>query len=340
MVPIASVGNGNELQADAPVLDGSACDSLEHSNPANMSHPSITYTSRLDALPDELLMAIFEQLFKEMLSGVRIFTKRRTFLSLCLVSKRIDRIARPYLFKKIYINDVCKLATLIRTVAVDQSHGAQIKRIDFDVSQFSEISRIALADRQELRDCYQCISEWLPAKSKGIQKKSDMIGILCYMLLSRAVNLSSLEMNIAIGERRAFGDGRAWDSYQWDMRHRDWPDPQTTLAFLNRVSEAIRSAADQEAEVFLPRLKELTLWSDCGSVAVEAIGHFLALPSLRTVESVEDDGNWYRLLPRPQLDLHGERDPGDVSLSRPMTAVSFFICLPEVKEEKNTTSQG
>lgn len=306
MVPIASVGNGNELQADAPVLDGSACDGLEHRNPANMS--SITYTSRLEALPDELLIAIFEQLFNEMLSGVAIFTSRRNFLSLCLVSKRIDRIARPCLFKKIYMNDACKFARLCRTVAGNQNLGAQIKSIDFDVAYF---------DRQEFRDCHQYISEWLPTNSKGTQNDEDMVGILCYMLLSRAVNLSSLKLNTATV------DGTAWDLYQLN----DWFYPQISFAFSDRVSEAIRSTANGGTEVFLPRLKKLTLWSDCGSVAVDTIEDFLALPSLRTIESVQDDGDWHSLLPCPEVDLYGEWDPGDVSLSRPVTAVSFFICL-------------
>lgn len=313
MPPIASVGNGNEIQADAAFLDDCARDSLEHDNPANMAHPPNANSSLLEALPDELLMETFEHLVCDKTSSTdEPAYDTITLRSLCLVSKRIDLIARPYLFKKIYVERPYKLIKLYRTIIGNQQLGERIKEIDLDL----DLNMIELnaAQRQALRDGrYQQTAQCGLETSAGIRDDREEIGILCYKLLSHAVNLSSLKMNISPDEDVIRNSDTGHVGRRGLSRH------QLYSAFFNHVSSAIRSTAGRGAAVFLPQLKTLTLWS-YEYLSVEAFELFLALPSLKTIQSIRDDGNWWHLTPRaelyePEMHLHSEWDPCSVSLA-------------------------
>lgn len=324
MPPIASVGNGNESQADATILDDCARDSLEHDNPANMAHPPNANSSLLEALPDELLMETFEHLVCDKTSSTdEPAYDTITFRSLCLVSKRIDLIARPYLFKKIYVVSPDRLIKLYRALAGNEQLGRQIKKLDLDVDL--EIIAIEAAERQELRDGrhYQTVQSFLD-KSPSTIKECDEIAILCYKLLSQTVNLASLEMSINPEEHMGS------HSDTGDVEFRGLSPHRCYSAFFNLVSSASRSTASRGDAVFLPQLKTLTMWCPSGLPSVENLEPFLDLPSLRTVRSIGDDGNWCHLTPRaelyePEAHLHSEWDPCSVSLAYAVMKSFTFI---------------
>lgn len=338
MPPLASVGNGNEIQADAAILDDCARHSLEDGNSANMAQPSIADSSLLEALPDEILMECFEHLVCDGYSRTHEPAyDTLTFCSLCLVSKRIDLIARPYLFKEVYIYRRGTLIRLYRTIAGDQHLGGQIKAIDLDLDL--DMIKLDAAERETLRDDpYQHTGQCRLETPESTRKDCDRIGILCYKLLAQAVNLSSLEMNINPDEDLDI------DSDPGDMELEGLCRHENRLAFLNHVSDAIRSTADRQAAVFLPRLKTLTLWCYAGGMSVEAFEPFLALPSLRTVRFIGDNGDWCHLSPRaelnePELHLNSEWDPSNVPVAYPVCKWFLFISLAIQSQKPRAFSQ-
>lgn len=94
MPPVAPVDHSADLQADAGMGDACASESLAHGNPGNMAQPSSTPSSRLETLPNELKVAIFEQLVcdKNHWTSRARPDSRDNLRNLCLVSKRIDLI--------------------------------------------------------------------------------------------------------------------------------------------------------------------------------------------------------------------------------------------------------
>lgn len=286
MPPIASISNGNELQADAAILDDCASDSLEHSNPANKAQPPNSGSSLLEDLPDELLMEICEHLVHDGDHSTDEPASRDVALhSLCLVSRRIDAIARSHLFKYIYIANARKLIKLYRTIAGDQHLSGQIKEMDLNIEL--DITELDPAELKTLRDrCCQNIDDAGAETSDDTVNDCDLVCILSYKLLALAVNLSSLVLRIDpedAGRRGLYRSGIYW-------------------AFSDRVRDATRSAAGGGSAVFLPRLKELNLCSINGWTGSIVFKAFWDLPSLRTIRSMRDYGDWYNLLPR----VHGE----------------------------------
>lgn len=286
MPPTASVGNGNELQADAAILDDCASDGLEHGNPANMAQPPNAGNSLLEALPDELLMEICEHLVRDGgHSTDEPASSTVTLYSLCLVSRRIDAIARSYLFKNIYIANAGMVIRLWRTIAEDQHLGGQIKEMDLNMDL--DINELDPAELKMLQDgCYQNMGDCGAETSDDTVNECGLINILSYKLLVRSVNLSSLVVRI---------DPK-------DAARRGLLNSDIYIPFVNRVRFATRSAVDGGTAVFLPRLKTLNLWCLNGWVHAMVSESFLDLPSLRTVRSMRDSGDWYRLLPR----IHSE----------------------------------
>ncbi|KAK7699401.1 hypothetical protein SLS64_011697 [Diaporthe eres] len=323
MPPIVSVGNGNEIQADAAIVNDCARNNLEHGNQASMAQPPIADSSLLEDLPDEILMEVFEHLVcDENSSTDEPAYDTLTFCSLCLVSKRIDLIARPYLFKKVYINRPGTLIRLYRTIAGDQHLGGQIKAIDLDLDL--DMIKLDAAERETLRDdLYKHTGQCRLETPESTRKDCDKIGILCYKLLAQAVNLSSLEMNINPDEDLDI------DSDPGDMELEGLFRHENCLAFLNHVSDAIRSTADRQAAVFLPRLKTLTLCCYAGGMSVEAFEPFLALPSLRTV----------RIIGEPELHLNSEWDPSNVPVAYPVCKWFLFISLAIQSQKPRAFSQ-
>ncbi|KKY35872.1 hypothetical protein UCDDA912_g04144 [Diaporthe ampelina] len=290
MSTIASVDHGNELQAvTATVGDNCAHDGLEHENPATMAQISIADSSCLEALPDELLTPIIKELvYDENRSGWSArFAARDDLRSLCLVSKRIDLITRPYLYKKVFISCFDSLAKLHRTISRDPHLGDEIREIDLGVSFGSATfsKRLTAAEHKEFLD------EFNQFRADGrFPTSSRLVGDLCYGVLARAVNICSLKMAL---ENSESGNVRFTQEYFMQLYNRNHLTAYSD--FFDRVRHASRSNAS--GVVFLPRLETLTLCGLSRPLGIEVFEHFLDLPSLRTVQSRYDDGNWCTLVP-------------------------------------------
>lgn len=337
MPPVASVNHSADLQADAGKVEACASESLEHDNPGNMVQPSSTHSSRLETLPNELKVAIFEQLDcgkRKWTSRARPYS-RDDLRNLCLVSKRIDLIARPLLYKKISIIDFRSLVKLYRTIAGHQHLVGEIKEIDLPAHCQQESDRSVHVptwlspafesptdvERKNLFDeCYQLLGEAWPDQSDDTVIELDLAGIMCFNVLARTVNLSTLEMTFMstrVTASMLFRDRSPWEP-QTRIRHSDYS------AFFERVRNATRSTAVGVATQFLPQLETLTLQSMSRQggqayLGVELFQNFLDLPSLKTVRSISDDGNWCVFAPGAELyepwqHPQGESSPGKTSV--------------------------
>lgn len=337
MLPIASVDHSADLQVDAGMVDACASESLAHGNPGNMAQPSSTHSSRLEALPNELKVAIFEQLVcdKNHWTSRARPDSRDNLRNLCLVSKRIDLIARPLLYKKISIIDFRSLVKLYRTISGDQHLVREIKEIDLPVHcQQESDSSLQMptwmspafesptdVERKKLFDeCYQLLGETRSDQSDDTVIEWDLAGIMCFNVLARTVNLSTLKMTFMSTRDRALMLFRRTSPSepQTRIRHPDY------TALFERVRNATRSTAIGVATQFLPRLETLTLRSTSrqggyANLGVEMFQYFLDLPSLRTVRSISDDGNWCVFAPDAELyeplqHPQGESSPGETSV--------------------------
>lgn len=277
------------------------------SQPA-ISQPSVSGRSGLESLPNELLMSIFDQLGDE--EGHRGWATKSAVRSgchgLCLASKRIHLIARPYLYKQISISGFRSLVRLCRTIAGDQNLGHEIREVDLNVDfdLMTKPYHLPLTpDRKaEVHYCYQIIGERGSETSREARTDSDLIGLLCYELLARAINLCSLTM--VIGETESF--------------HQDH------LTFFNLVKGAARSAATGTATRFLPLLENLTLEGRWRTLRWEAFGYFLGLPSLRRIRSIGDNSDCLQLT-----------DWGELKL-----LIYHLICIVETLFLSTQISQG
>lgn len=343
MPSIASVDHSADLQADAAIFDACASESVEHGNSGNMAQPSSTHSSRLEALPNELKVAIFEQLVcdKNHWTSRAKPDSRDNLRNLCLVSKGIDLIARPLLYKKISIVDFRSLVKLYRTISEDQHLGGEIKEIDLPVhcQQESDISLqmsiwIAPAfesptevERKKLFDeCYQLLGEDRSDLSDDTVIEWDLAGIMCFNVLARTVNLSTLKMTFMRIRETMLYPRSSWE-HATRTRHPDYS------ALFDRVRNATRSTAVGAATQFLSRLETLTLRSmglkgGRAHLDVEMFQCFLDLPSLRTVRSISDDGNWNIFAPSVELYEPLQHLPGESRQRKTfdpcLRAVAFF----------------
>lgn len=340
MPQIALVDHGDELQVDAAVVDDCTSDNLEHSNTANMAQPPDLDSSHLEALPDELLMAILEQLVvddDDRWPGIAKVARYGNFCSLCLVSKRIGRIAQPFLFKKIAVSDLRTLVKLYRTVSQAQSRTLVEDINEIDLSfQYRQLrngdgtKRQKVAERRRLfEQCLHLLRERTPDKTRKDLYEDSLVGIMCYELLARTVNLFSLKFNVDAG------DVVNWSYESREGERRALPARDSYLEFYSRVNHATRSAADGGAAMFLPRLKTLTVWTSGRPVRIGAFEPFLNLPSLRTVRGAQDDGEWCTIAPgggqcEPSAHLHGKSHRRDTSFTCPVVTPSPSILLSTI----------
>lgn len=337
MPSIASVDHSADLQADAAIFDARASESVEHGNSGNMAQPSSTHSSRLEALPNELKVAIFEQLVcdKNHWTSRAKPDSRDNLRNLCLVSKGIDLIARPLLYKKISIVDFRSLVKLYRTISEDQHLGGEIKEIDLPVHCQQETdSSLQMptwlppsfesptdVERKKLFDeCYQLLGEAWSDQSDDTVIEWDLAGIMCFNVLARTVNLSTLKMTFMSTPVTALMLFQSTfpSNPQTRPLHPDYS------AFFERVRNATRSTAVGVATQFLPRLETLTLQSMSRQggeayLGVEMFQYSLDLPSLKTVRSISDNGNWCVFAPGAELcepwqHPQGESSPGKTSV--------------------------
>lgn len=299
MPSIQSVDCGDALEVDSDISSNISVVWGTYDKPVKTPLPFNTDdVNRIEKLPDELLITVLEQLDCYDYEDWDWGNVRPSLRRLCLVSKKISLIARPFLFKRIEISSTCVLVKLYRAVLDNQSLGEMVMEIWLSPGCLIPWRLMGLPDLgtkgQKLFDeCIQLLGARGLQMSEETMDGQDPVNLMCHRLLTRTVNLSSLEMNIDIVEVEDSVD-------QEDME----------LRGLLPVGCAIRSAADGGTPVFLPLLKKLTLRC-CRSLPVKTLNRVLNLPSLETLTLKEHHGDEGFITPRDELPelfphLHGE----------------------------------
>lgn len=119
-----------------------ACTS-EKSTSSSQGLPYPPGESKLELTPIELLAMIFGQLSpKRLLSFLDSRnqtlleahrTAHRNMISLCLTSKRVDRVARPLLFQNITITSPANMLILYESLQESAQLGCHVKQLSFDI---------------------------------------------------------------------------------------------------------------------------------------------------------------------------------------------------------------
>lgn len=264
-----------------------------------MAHVSEKGSSRLEDLPNELLTAIFEELApaEKPIDQITRPLPRSNYYDLCLVSKRIDLVARHCLFRKVSICDSLSLARLCHTIDKDSKLGDKILELSINVLFTKAINRrnalLTRDEEAEVIDIFNSLTGERRRRTLGdIGEHGDLVGILCYELLRRTANLCSLTLVIS-GYRCDMPT-----SYSDEGRTR-----QSYSALFDRVRNASQPHDDEAATLFLPKLESLTLESVGKQVGPREFGHFLGLPRLRKLTCAKDGAFWSCLSP------HGVQSP-------------------------------
>lgn len=283
----------------------------------------------IQSLPAELLMHIFGYLAPNVqphLSSVSFQAYKQAqkdLRSVCLVSKQMDAIARPYLYCAAIVNNVDVLAYLLRTLDEAQALAQYVKCLVLEVSftsadghyrkpnvsillsrpNYSNIcDRMAEASDVTQYDRYSAgVRKALLERNWDMpgptfmewawKKECEVLGLMHFEILRRTNNLQSLCFGmICPGEAH-------------------YVIPYTSL--LCNVTRAIgEHQAIAPVHQFMPELHELQLLrSDAdgrGPYSAEFLKYFLEIPGLRTLKTLHDNGKWYRLDPRQRPEVHSK----------------------------------
>lgn len=268
---------------------------------ATIAKPSEKGSSCLEALPNELLMTIFEELAPKEKSVDRITrpSPRSNYCDLCLVSKRIDLVARRCLFRKVSICDSLSLARLCSTIDENPNLGDKILDLSIHVLLKKANNRcnalLTRYEEAEVIDIFNSLTGERRARTHGdIDKYSDLVGILCYELLKRTCNLCSLTLVLS-------GYRCEMPTPYCDEEH----SRQCYAELFQRVRSASQPHDDGTTITFLPKVETLTLESVGRQIHPEEFGHFLGLPSLRKLICARESEFWSCLTP------HGVQSPSD-----------------------------
>lgn len=292
-----------------PTYDYHFTGRLQQGRTMNTGQSSEAGNSRLEALPNEVLAAILDKL--AIWSDVAEFklydprlpdtqNKRAAcladFHTFCLVSKRMDLIARPYLFRKIPLESSRILIKLFRTLVRAEHLANNIKEVSFDLDFLLGIRPLSSVGETDLHQ--EMSQQGLGASNELMDgSNSQIICLLFYTIIAKASDLRSLDIYI-------WGQYSRMEKFDPQHFHQVWSgrQPENISTFSSRVGNAARAAAQGLAPAFLPKLETLTLWGlKDSSLGVRLFGDFLAIPSLKSIDSRNDDGNWCHLAPRAEL---------------------------------------
>lgn len=208
----------------------------------------------LESLPDELLVEIIRNCGNGYANSVA--------RHLCLVSKRIEPVARQELYYGITFVAFPSLRNLCRTLEEKPQFGQYIVNLKLLVSSDGLQSSRAL--RMAPEAAFQ------------------LLWSLYFEVLKRSTGLKQVTMMLATSGG-------------------NMPTQSTYYRFIARLSEAItRSQHTGSITAVLPRLEHVRLTSDAHSqsrwqlatVRSEVFKPFLHLPSMSTLEGVNDLGYW------------------------------------------------
>lgn len=221
-------------------------------------HPSISIRierSSLQSLPDEVLINIIRNGEAENTPCVA--------WSLCLVSKRMEPVARQELYRAISIDTYGGLKSLSRTLEEKPELGQYMRQLKLIVPS----------------------SGPLPSNPFGVVEEEDLVLLLSlhFKVLKRSAGLRKLTMmlmGLGTNSRPTLGGCRR---------------------FIHRLSEAIEpSQHSGSITAILPRLEQVRLINAAQSqyewdrtlVHLEVFKPFLHLSSLSSIEAINDCGVW------------------------------------------------
>lgn len=283
--------------------------------------------SHLTDLPIELLMLIFQHLAPDEVQPCLDVTSfhahaqaQKDLRNVCLVSKTLDGVARPYLYQGVIVKDADTMAYLLRTLDENQAIGQEIKQLVLEVPgsskdegyrkpnaailesrpNFKKIRKIA--DRASDFDEYQRYVDWSQSTSgrrREIPKRPfeewtwgnncEVFHHMRFEILLRTKNLESLYFGMILPPK--YWGTSGYDSFMDNV--------QSTLGSATHLRRWVR---DRKPVVpFLVNLTQLQLLGDIRDdnepFVAELLECFLGITSLRTIKCFHDDGRWNRVDP-------------------------------------------
>lgn len=289
--------------------------------------PSDQTISYIQSLPVELLMHIFEYLAPRNVQphldsvSFRAYKQSQNDLrSVCLVSKLMDAVARPFLYRAAIVNNVDVLTYLLRTLDEVQALGEHFKRLVLEVpftledEQYRKPNVSVLASRPNYSKIYReaaetsdvtqyeqhlvsfrrlCVggNRYRPPptfRKWAWRKECELLGLMHFELLRRTDNLQSLCFGMIYSSSPELLS--PFSSFSGKVRH--------TMA---------GREGDETILPFMPKLLELQLLGNKADgqrpYSASFLQSFLGISSLRALQSLHDDGYWFHRDPhqRPEF---------------------------------------
>lgn len=291
------------------------------SNTKNLPNADRKIT-RLEDLPVELLTHIFGYLAPDnvqpYIDGMPLHAYKqghKDLRNVCLVSKRLEAIARAHLYCTVIVSNVDVLVYFLRTLDENHGLGQLVKRLVMEVPfssneahyrkpnaavlgsrpNYSEICETAadasdVTKYEEYAEFHRAAAvedpSWYEGRIPGglledwaSDKENEVIGMMHFEVLFRTSNLESFALRLR--------NNAATFAYS------SFTDPLVSaLGPNNQVAPP---------NMLLTRVKEVQLLADCGGrqspYSFSYMKPFLDLPYLRTIKSFHDNGHWLRIEP-------------------------------------------
>ncbi|KAG8166685.1 hypothetical protein KVR01_002374 [Diaporthe batatas] len=211
--------------------------------------------SLIEGLPNEVLIKIAQ--------SVEGKNKVPILLSLCLVSKQMDSVARKPLYQKVIIESYLALTKLYRALRKNKALGPYIEELEMLVPGF-----IVDPDYLDLID-----------DDDFVLQCSHYVEVLKRTPQLKTLNLVLLHLK---------GTSRPFDTCL---------TPQMWDEFISKLSDAITlSQEESSATAILPLLEEVRLGTDrffrIGMEQPMVLLPFLQVPSMARIEMIGDSGLW------------------------------------------------
>lgn len=267
----------------------------ESSTPSSQSLPFPSGESKLELTPTEILIMIFDELPQiDLRSCFHHFEIRDNELleanrsaygnmrSLCLTSKRVDSVARPFLFQNVTISSPERLLQLYNAVLGDSELGCHVRQIGFE-TPFDDISipctgfKWSACSLPSIRGGGLLTDSHVKLLTEGNFDLYDEDRIYSYAIfdiLSRTPNTHRLVLRL----QTDLDD----DVIEFNTSHRP---------FFEKVQNAIDQSITGRVTKFLPRLKALQLLGDLktwtNGFDINTCVPLLRLPTLEMITCVQ-----------------------------------------------------
>lgn len=202
--------------------------------------------SRLEAMPDELLLVVLNDLggdleYLDTIDRAPFNKGISELLSLCLVSKRLEAVVRSVIFGKVLICQSTQLVRLLRTLIENPGLGERIRTLEF-ATQFSRVEPDhEVLDLEVLRGLDSDLDAMLPQTSSSMnsRQENDIRSNLYVKVLEKAPNVKKVSINYPTLPVRGLDGGDLAASAVADaVAHKQAAMPQASL---RRLPESLKS---------------------------------------------------------------------------------------------------